>query len=308
MRYLITIFILLCSVLSFSQKKKAIDPFVKWQPVPHKAVNDFNKFLTAAERDTLEKEIAAYRAASGNAIVFISLDSLTEPKTKKQYTIEEAALLYFNTWGIGDSIKNNGVLLMVSRNPRRVRIEVGRGLVDILTDKVCQAIVDDKLVPNFKKGLFFTGIKEAVHDIKYHLDNPPGRAVEEPASVMYKDSADNSKRDIEWLPVIGGIGLSIFYLALAVVIFVWVKRNFGKVRSKLAGFGNSLSAIIFRRNSNTVNDSSGYDAGSNNDWSPNDNAAAAVSSFDSTPSSSPSIDSSPSCGGTSDGGGASGSW
>jgi uncharacterized protein len=57
MRYLITIFILLSTVHSFSQKKP-INPFVKLQPVPHRAVNDFDKFLTASERDSLEKELA----------------------------------------------------------------------------------------------------------------------------------------------------------------------------------------------------------------------------------------------------------
>jgi uncharacterized protein len=60
MRYLITIFILLSTVHSFSQKKP-INPFVKLQPVPHRAVNDFDKFLTASERDSLEKELAGYR-------------------------------------------------------------------------------------------------------------------------------------------------------------------------------------------------------------------------------------------------------
>lgn len=299
---------LLCSVFSFSQKKKTTHPFVKLLPVPHKAVNDFNKFLTASERDTLEKDIAAYSASSGNSIVFISLDSLTEPKTNKQYTIEEAALLYFNTWGIGDSIKNNGVLLMVSRNPRRVRIEVGRGLDDILTNSVCQTIVDDKLVPNFKQGLFFTGIKEAVADIIYRLNHPPTQAAEEPAApVTYYEVNDNPQDNSQWSTVMAGIGVVVFLIIFGMVILFRGRRILGGARSIVGGFGNFLSsAMMFRRKNSGV--SADDSSVSNNDWSPNDNAAAAVSSFDSSPPSSPSIDSSPSGGGISDGGGASGSW
>lgn len=307
MRYLITIFILLCSASSFSQEKA---PFVKLQPVPHKAVNDFNKFLTASERKALEKDIAAYRAASGNSIVFISLDSLTDPKTQKQYTIEEAALLYFNTWGIGDSIKNNGVLLMVSRNPRRVRIEVGRGVNDILTNSICQTIVDDKLVPNFKKDSFFLGIKEAVDDIKYHLDNPPTQAAEEPAPASVTDYDGNDNSQENGSTAVAGIGVVVFLIIIGVVLLLFSLRILSMFRRMVSVVGNRISPFAFFRSNNNFNsadDSPGHNSG-NNDWSPNDNAAASFSSFDSSPSSSPSIDSSPSGGGSSDGGGASGSW
>ena len=165
MRYLVAIFLLFCSVLSFSQKTEPGNSFVRELPDSGKAVNDFGKFLTGDGRLWLENELAAYRKRTGNAIVIITLDSLTDPQTKVAYTIEEAALLYFNTWGIGDSQKNNGVLLMASRNPRRVRIQVGKGIQDLLTDYTCQVIVDEKLVPNFKTGAFFKGVKEAVHAI-----------------------------------------------------------------------------------------------------------------------------------------------
>src|SRR4051812_28341651 len=133
MRYFFLLSFILLSAVSFAQKKEA-SPFIRPLPVPHRSVNDFGKFLDENERAWLEKELNNYHLKSGNAIVFISLDSLTDPKTKKQYTIEEAALLYFNKWGIGDSIKNNGVLLMASKQPRRVRIQVGTGLETVLTN------------------------------------------------------------------------------------------------------------------------------------------------------------------------------
>lgn len=322
MRYLITIFLFLTGIHSFSQHKTS-DAFVKLQPIPHKAVNDFNKFLTASQRDSLEKELAGYRAKTGNSIVFISLDSLTSRRTKKQYTIKEAALLYFNAWGIGDSLKNNGVLLMVSRKPRRVRIEVGKGIDDILTNDICKTIIDDKLTPNFKKGSFYPGIKEAVTDIKLALDNPPATEVATPANSNYTREYDTTQSNNNWDGIVYGFWFLVVIGTFGALGFFILK---GVLESKNnTGAGNRPgSAQAFRRSNNvsSANDSPAYRSDSNNDWvSSNDNAVASFSSFDSSPSSSfdssssssdssssSSSDSSSSSGGSSDGGGASGDY
>lgn len=321
MRYLLTLVILLCSIFSFSQK--AIDAFVKLQPVPHKAVNDFDKFLTTSQRDSLEKELAEYRAETGNSIVFISLDSLTSRRTKKQYTIEEAALLYFNTWGIGDSIKNNGVLLMVSRKPRRIRIETGRKIDDILTNSICQTIIDDKLTPNFKQGTFYLGIKEAVKDIKQALNNPPAPEAATPAVSTYTEDYDASQPINDWSGLVTGIGLLIGIATFGAFGYFVFKAVLESKNSTGAG-NRSGSSMLFRGSNNvtSANDSRVHRSDSNNDWSsPNDDAVASFSSFDSSPSSSfdsspsssdssssSSSDSSSSSGGSSDGGGASGDY
>lgn len=322
MRYFLTLVILLSNIYSFSQKKIK-DPFVKLQPVPHKAVNDFDKFLTVSERDSLEKDLAGYRAITGNSIVIISLDSLTSRRTKKQYTIEEAALLYFNTWGIGDSIKNNGVLLMVSRKPRRVRIEVGKGIDDLLTNSICQTIIDGKLTPNFKQGSFYLGIKEALHDIKYALDNPPVPEVATPAESTYTVESGTTRSVNDWSGLVSGIGLLIAVATLGAFGYFVLK---GLLESKTnTGTGNQPISSTFFRGSNNVTAAGGsslYRSDDNNDWSsPNDNAIASFSSFDSSPSSSfdsspsssdssssSSSDSGSSSGGSSDGGGASGDY
>ena len=102
MRILFILSFCLISIFSFAQHKKTGSPFIKNLPVPHRAVNDFGKFLTVSEKEYLEKELVRYHKKSSNAIVIITLDSLTDPKTKKEYTIEETAFLYLNKWGIGE--------------------------------------------------------------------------------------------------------------------------------------------------------------------------------------------------------------
>ncbi|MFL5743119.1 MAG: TPM domain-containing protein [Niastella sp.] len=220
MRNFLILFLLLSSVFAFSQQKE-LNSFVKKLPVPHKAVNDFGRFLTSSERDTLETELKSYLKQTTNAIVVVTLESLTDPKTEKEYTIEEAALAYFNTWGVGDKIKNNGVLLMVSRNPRKVRIQVGTGLGNILTNESCQQIVDNNLVPNFKQGLFFAGIKEAVIAIEQRLDNLALAAQQATApyltpTIIQHESVDkpyDNNNPVIGFSIIGGIILvCILYL------------------------------------------------------------------------------------------------
>ena len=296
MRYIVTIFLLLCSVLSFSQKIETANSFVRALPDTGKTVNDFGRFLTSDGRLWLENELAAYRQRTGNAIVIITLDSLTDPKTNKAYTIEQAALLYFNTWGIGDSKKNNGVLLMASRNPRRVRIQVGTGVQHVLTDHTCQAIVNETLVPNFKTGAFFKGVKEAVHVIENKLENPaqvvesaPAAQLEsEPYIVRLDDSDFHGYKSPGIGPelVITGL-LLIVPIALVVFVIRMIKQKGGWYSN--TGYNNYDT---YHRSSNWSS-GRGWSSGSSSSSGSSGGSSSSGSSYG---------------GGSSSGGGASGSW
>lgn len=296
MRYLVAIILLFCSILSFSQKTETENSFVKELPDAGKTVNDFGKFLTSDGRLWLENELTAYRERTGNAIVIITLDSLTDPQTKKAYTIEEAALLYFNTWGIGDSIKNNGVLLMASRNPRRVRIQVGKGVQDVLTDYTCQVIVDEKLVPNFKAGAFFKGVKEAVHTIENKLENPAlvveSTPVAQSATEQYASPIDDSDFHGYQSP---GRGLELMVIALLMTTAIVVYAVARKIAIQKGGWFTSSGY----RNYDS------YYSGSNRSFGSSRSFGGSSSSGSSGGSSS---SGSSYGGGSSSGGGASGSW
>jgi len=266
--------------------------------VPHRTVNDFSKVLTTSENKFLEKELVNYNLRTGNAIVFVSLDSLTDPRTKDQYTIEEAALLYFNKWGIGDKVKNNGVLLMMSRSPRRVRIQVGTGLVGVLTDSYCQEIIDNNLVPNFKQGLFFTGIKEAVQAIENRLDNPPA-VVQQNAAAPYQSlSGTTSSSSYKESPVTG------FAIIGGIIVFCFGIFKFASAQARRQGGwfngGGYNRRPAFRNSFNNNNNNNFYSGGGGG------NSSSGGGGSSSSSSSSSSGDSYG--GGSSSGGGASGSW
>jgi uncharacterized protein len=318
MRQLLLLSLLFCSILSFAQKKNRETSFIRSLPVPHRAVNDFGKLLTTSEKQRLEKKLTAYqkRVTNAIAIVVITLDSLTDPKTKKQYTVEETALLYFNTWGIGDHTMNNGVLLLVSRNPRRVRIEVGKGLQAILTDDVCQQIVDDSLVPNFKKGLYFAGLKGAVaaivqkvdspHDL-YQKSSPPQQTSTPQQSQSY---SENGFQALTPSGMVGGffiVGLLMFFT----ILIIGIARAGGRKNSgcySRSGYNDSYSRYPVNENSNKFfffnHTHSGRSSGDHSSSFSSGGSSSSWSS-DSSPSSSSSgsFD-----GGSSSGGGASGSW
>lgn len=88
---------------------------------------------------------------------------VTVPNLNGQ-SIEEYSNDLFNNWGIGDKDKNNGVLLLISKDDKKFRIEVGSGLEGTLTDAYCHnelSILKD----NFKKGDFDTGVLTVSKDI-----------------------------------------------------------------------------------------------------------------------------------------------
>jgi uncharacterized protein len=297
MRHLITAFLLFCSFLSFAQEKSS---FVKKLPVPHRAVNDFGRFLTSSERTTLDIELKSYLKRTSNALVIVTLDSLTDPKTKKEYTVEEAAWLYFNTWGIGDSIKNNGVLLLASRKPRRVRIEVGKGLT-ALDDFFCQGVIDNNLVPAFKKGYYFTGFTEAITELENRFDNPPAP---EPAAQSASQSFTSIETHASTSSGFGVMAKGFFQIVEFIFgIIVIVGIAMFSARNRLPGGYYSRGG--YRRH--------GYGYWPSNDnerWNNNNSSSADFfsGSSDSSSSSSSSSSSDSYSGGSSSGGGASGSW
>lgn len=167
-RFLLFVAVFLLNIASFAQEKRST--FIKDQPLPAQAVNDFGKFLTKVENVNLERELRSFRERKGYSVVVITLPGLTDNKGT-EFTIEETAQLYFNKWGIGDNVKNDGVLILLSKQPRRIRIHTGSGMAPLLTNANCASIINHTMVPNFKADLYFTGLKDAVKDIESHIDD-----------------------------------------------------------------------------------------------------------------------------------------
>ncbi|MDP3975027.1 MAG: TPM domain-containing protein [Candidatus Jorgensenbacteria bacterium] len=143
---------------------------------PRGAVNDFAGMFTLSEVEGLETKLVAYEQATGNAIVVATVPALGGDP------VEDYAVALFEEWGIGKAKEDNGVLLLIARDDREVRIEVGYGLEPDLTDLESAAIIQNVIVPAFRNGAYFEGIRDAVSAMEsaiggeYQPPPPPFRA------------------------------------------------------------------------------------------------------------------------------------
>lgn len=114
--------------------------------------------LEALERDTTDQ------------LVVVTVPDL------QGYEIEDYGYQLGRAWGVGQAGKNNGVLLLVAPNERKVRIEVGYGLEPILTDALSALIIHDRILPPFREGFYERGITQGVEAIDQQLRLDPAEA------------------------------------------------------------------------------------------------------------------------------------
>lgn len=128
-------------------------------PQPTGYVNDYAGVLSAETRASLESELAAFNASTTNEVAVV-----TVPSMNGDY-IEHYAVTVFKDWGIGTKKNNNGVLLLVAKEERKIRIEVGYGLEGALPDSVAQSIINNDITPALKNGDYDTGLTQGARTI-----------------------------------------------------------------------------------------------------------------------------------------------
>jgi uncharacterized protein len=147
--------------------------------------------LNYPEEVALTADLKALEDKSSDQVVVVTLPSL------QGYTIEDFGYQLGRHWGIGTKQFDNGVILLVAPNDRKVRIEVGRGLEGTLTDALSRIIIENAILPRFREGDFAGGIKDGIRDIILVLT---GDAAEVEQRAKARHDADESA--INWLVVI----------------------------------------------------------------------------------------------------------
>lgn len=122
-------------------------------------VVDAADLLSVEDERALSIDLEALEEKTSDQLVVVTLPSL------QGYTIEEFGYQLGRAWGIGQAGKDNGVLLIVAPNERKVRIEVGYGLEGRLTDALTKVIIENAILPRFRAGDFAGGIRAGVRDI-----------------------------------------------------------------------------------------------------------------------------------------------
>jgi uncharacterized protein len=123
-------------------------------------VTDLAGLLSPQQEQALETLMESYRLGSGHEIALLTVPDLGGR------SLERYALEVVRSWGLGEAGKNNGALMLVAKQERKIRIEVGRGLEGSITDSISGRIIRDVIAPELKRGRTYDGLHagvEALH-------------------------------------------------------------------------------------------------------------------------------------------------
>jgi uncharacterized protein len=181
-----------------------------------RVVDGANVLSPAAEAE-ITRRLADFEASSGVQIVVATVPSL-EGKD-----IETVALDLGRRWALGGKESDNGVLLLVAPNERRVRIEVGYGLEGDLTDAIASRIIRNRIVPAFRRNDLDTGVRDGVEGILEALGG-------EPAVSESERPARGAERVRHYAPAI------VFWIFFLIILF----SNFGGGRRRRGGLARAI--------------------------------------------------------------------
>ena len=138
-------------------------------PVPalKARVTDLTGTLGAQQRAELEQMLTGLEARKGAQLAVLLVPS-TQPETIEQYSIRVA-----EAWRLGRKGVDDGVLLLVAKDDRRLRIEVGYGLEGVLPDAGAKRIIAEDITPRFKQGDYYGGIRAGVERIARVIGGEP---------------------------------------------------------------------------------------------------------------------------------------
>ncbi|PQO97476.1 methanol dehydrogenase [Pseudomonas frederiksbergensis] len=174
-------------------------------------VVDNAQMIEPAVREQLVQQLNAHEKTTGEQLVVVTLPDL------QGADIADFGYQLGRYWGIGQKDKNNGALLIVARAERKLRIEVGYGLEDRLTDAQSSVIINQVITPAFKAGNFSKGISDGVSAMLVVLGGNP---LNEPSTVY--ESRGNQESDF----VARHPGIFVF-LVLLFILTIFVGQMFG---------------------------------------------------------------------------------
>jgi len=158
-------------------------------------VVDHAEILSPARRDRLTAALKAHEEATGNQVAVLTVPTIDGE------SIEEYAARVFATWKLGRKGEDNGVLVVIVPQDRKMRIEVGYGLEGTLTDVAAARIIRNLMTPRFKTGNYDEGTADGVLAVIAQLEGKPGIADTAPAAADAHgggSSLDLAPPDMPW--------------------------------------------------------------------------------------------------------------
>ena len=194
-------------------------------------VIDQTSTLSAAESSALESRLSAFEQETGAQVVVLMVMT-TAPEDIASYANRVA-----NTWKIGRKDVGDGLLLLVAKQDRKIRIEVAKSLEGAVPDLAAKRVIDEAITPHFKQGRFAAGIDAAISQISALI-----RSESLPAPTADSVASTAPSQGFSWTD----IGIFLFF---AVPVSAAVARAvFGPVFGVLlVGLGTGFLAYLFTR-------------------------------------------------------------
>src|SRR6266699_1424825 len=130
-------------------------------------VTDLTGTLSGTQQQDLERRLREFESRKGSQIAVLMLPS-TEPETIEEYSIRVA-----DAWKIGRARVDDGVILVVAKNDRKLRVEVGRGLEGAIPDAIAKRVVSDIIAPYFRSGDFYGGVAAGTDALMKLVEGEP---------------------------------------------------------------------------------------------------------------------------------------
>lgn len=204
--------------VQFSFAQYNIPPKPKFQTSVY---DDEIKLLSSSEKQRLERKLIRYSDSTSTQIVVVVISSTNGEN------IGYLAANWGEAWGIGQKGKDNGVLILLARNDRKVFISTGRGVEHKLTDLMSKRIVEQRIIPQFKRGDYYAGLNAGVDGVFEVLTG-------EFKETRKRKPRKKSKDIIGYLP----------FIVVLIILMIFRGKGGGRGGRRQSAAGTILDAII----------------------------------------------------------------
>ena len=244
------------------------EELVNMKNPPQKLVQDYAHVFDAMQLKDLEDKLVAYDDSTSTQILVLTVESLNG------YPLETFGSEILENWGVGTKGKDNGVVIVLSEQDRKITIRTGYAAQIYLPPSINKSIIDNVIIPHFKQGDYAGGIDAGVNSIFQAF------------SGKYKQDKPKSKEpELDWVPIIFAIGFFIF-------IFIIISKGKGGNNGGNGGRKRSLLDDIIIMNTGSSVFGGGFGSSGGGSWG-GGSSGGGFGGFG---------------GGSTGGGGASGSW
>ncbi|WP_262908645.1 TPM domain-containing protein [Hymenobacter translucens] len=214
-------------LFSFPGLLQAQDGKIPPRPNPPRLVNDLAGLLRPDEEDALERKLVAYNDSTSSQIAVVIVPSMGGQE------IADYSQQLYESWGIGQKGNNNGVLVLLSQQERKVRIQTGYGLEGAIPDALAKRIISNTMTPAFQQERYYEGLDRGTDQL---IALARGEYKADPEQMPRPRSTDGS-----------GSGWRFWLIIGAIILFILLRsRGGGKGGGRNRGSGGMfIPPIIF---------------------------------------------------------------